>query len=560
MEVSKSSAELFDEALQYQISGKLTEALALWNILMQRGPSVVQVCVNHGAVCLGLEQHAEALGSFQKAAALRPDDADIQNIMGVALHRLGRADEALLSYQRATALNPLLVEAHYNCGIVAQSQNRLEEALASYARVTQLCPDLAEAHDRCGAMRQLLSRFAGAMADYDQALALEPSNPRYLYDRASCLSAQAHYEEALAGYDRAIALKGDFFAAHSNRALALMEMNRPQEALHGFDDALALMPGHPGTECWKALVLLSQGNFREGLAHYEARALPGGPIFLPNPVARPYWSGAETLAGKSLLLHAEQGLGDTIQFSRYAKLASGQGARVFLSAPARLMRLLGTLSPDIQIVDEAGTLPDCDYQAMLMSMPLAFGTEVDTIPAEPAYLSADRARTEAWAAKIGTHGFRVGLAWHGDIRPLSDHRRTLPLAQLADVAKIPGLRLVSLQKGAGTEQLDTLPAGMVVETLGPDFDEGPDAFLDCAAVMQSLDLVITSDNAIAHLAGALGRPVWLALKHVPEWRWLKDRDDSPWYPGMRLFRQPVRGDWDAVFADIHTQLLQLLAR
>jgi hypothetical protein len=268
---------------------------------------------------------------------------------------------------------------------------------------------------------------------------------------------------------------------------------------------------------------------------------------------KPIWSGQESIRDKTIFVYAEQGLGDTIQFCRYIKMLSDAGVRVLLEVQAALVNLMQSLNCVDEWVSKGQEPPEFDFHCPIMSLPLALKTDLSNIPSRRRYLSAESRRMEIWRKQIGEDGFRVGICWQGSTGKL-DAGRSFPLAQLQSLAQIPGLRLISLHKGAGEEQLQGLPEGMRVETPGPHFDVGHDAFLDTAAVMKCCDLVITSDTAVAHLAGALGVRTWVALKYVPDWRWLLDRDDSPWYPTMRLFRQQSHGDWDGVFSRIGAAL------
>jgi hypothetical protein len=293
------------------------------------------------------------------------------------------------------------------------------------------------------------------------------------------------------------------------------------------------------------------GRFDPGWHLYEWRKRRRPPI-ADRVMPQPLWTGAQVLRGKVLLIHWEQGLGDTIQFCRYANLAVEMGARVLLDVQPQLRRLLRTLNPAVEIVT-GGRDITADYHCPLLSLPAAFGTTLDTIPARTPYLRAEPDRVAQWRRRIGDEGLKVGISWQGSTLRV-DIGRSLPLAAFQPLFAVPGVRLISLQKNEGTVQLQTLPAGMHVETLGEDFDRAPDAFLDTAAVMQHLDLIVTSDTAIAHLAGALGRPTWVALKQVPDWRWMLERTDSPWYPSHRLFRQRRAADWSGVFEDIYREL------
>jgi hypothetical protein len=294
------------------------------------------------------------------------------------------------------------------------------------------------------------------------------------------------------------------------------------------------------------------GRFEQGWRQYEWRKKHKEPI-AARSFPQPLWSGAEDLEGKILFIHWEQGLGDTIQFCRYARLAEARGAKVVLSVQEPLRRLLTQLSPTVQIIGGAERPARFDYHSPLLSLPLAFATTRETIPAEIPYLGAEHERVENWKQRLGGDGFKIGICWQGRKGEM-DIGRSFSLREFVNIAAVPDVRLISLQKNDGTEQLANLPEGMNVETLGADFDAGPNAFLDTAAVMEHMDLVITSDTATAHLAGALGRPTWVALKRVPDWRWLLEGSKSRWYPTMRLFRQKLPGEWKPVFDDMLKEL------
>jgi hypothetical protein len=373
-------------------------------------------------------------------------------------------------------------------------------------------------------------------------------------DQGATLRALGRPAEALASYGRAVALKPDNAGAHFNRANTLRQLGRIEEAVAGYGRAIALQPDFAMAHHNLAVCLLADGQFPAGLREYEWRKV--APDFDdPRYRLRDPWLGEADIAGKTLFVYPELYLGDTIQFARYGRMAEARGAKVVLAAPEALHGLLRTLSPTIDLIGKDAQPAQFDYQCALLSLPLAFGTELATIPAEVPYLSAEPERAARWADRVGTGGFKIGICWQGSTLTYAHHmQRSFPLASLAGVAQTPGVRLISLQKHDGLDQLTALPTGMAVETLGEDFDAGPDAFLDTAAVMAGLDLVISADTAVAHLAGALGVRTWLALPKVPDWRWMLHGEDSPWYPTMRLFRQDAPGDWAGVFARIEAAL------
>jgi FkbM family methyltransferase len=362
-------------------------------------------------------------------------------------------------------------------------------------------------------------------------------------------------DDALASYEQALAVRPDYPEALHNRAVALSEAARFDEALASHDRAVQLDPDNVVFRCIRASLLLLRGRFADGWREYEWRKKLTDRS--EGTLSAPEWRG-EDIRGKRLLLYSVPHFGDTIQFIRFARSATELGAKVIVAAPARLAALLRSSACDATIEGFGARLPDFDLRLPLVSMPFVLGFSPETSPAEVPYLSAEPARIEKWASRLPADGFKVGVAWQCCTKASADKERAIPLKAFAPLSRVPGLRLISLQKEEGLEQLANLPAGMTVTTLGDDFDAGPDAFLDTAAIMMSLDLVVTCDTAVAHLAGALGHPVWIVLKKVPDWRWLLDREDSPWYPTVRLFRQRIAGDWDAVFARVATELHRLV--
>jgi hypothetical protein len=380
-----------------------------------------------------------------------------------------------------------------------------------------------------------------------------------LNNRGIALTATGQLSEALRSFIRASVLDGTNADTHTNIGILLKMLGRHRESAASFDRALALKPNDASARFALAFLYLSLGEFALGWPRYESRFdVPA----LGNPPRRfkvPRWSGSEPLAGKTLFVHAEQGLGDVMQFCRYLPLLAAQGAAVVFEVMPSLRALLRTLPGAIRLIDRGEPLPAVDYYCPLLSLPYALNTRLETIPAQVPYLAAEPERAARWMERLrALPGLRVGLAWQGNLlveKLIWARGRSMPLATLEPLAHVPGVSLVSLQKGPGLEQLRAVPFADRIVDLGADLDPGEDAFLDTAAVMAGLDLVIGCDTSIVHLAGALGRPVWTALTVSPEWRWLLDRSDSPWYPTMRLFRQTVDGDWSAVV----TAMAQALA-
>ena len=336
-----------------------------------------------------------------------------------------------------------------------------------------------------------------------------------------------------------------------------MELKRLDEALASYDRAIALKPGYADAYLNRALIRLLVGRYKEGWADYEWRwETKTCPSTRPN-IKVPTWQG-EDLSGRHLLVFTEQGLGDIIQFARYLPLLARYGCEITFLAPANLARLLGPSIHPLEVVSEIKGISGIDFQTALMSLPHRFNIELSSIPNKVSYLKAEPELEASYKSRIGASGFKVGIAWQGNPSGRIDEGRSIPLERFIPLGRIPGVRLISLQKHVGLDQLACLPKDVGIESLGNELDNGSDAFCDTAAVMNSLDLIITSDTSIAHLAGALGRPTWVALKYVPDWRWMLDRDDSPWYPTLRLFRQSQRDDWIQVFAKIERELRSLV--
>ena len=485
---------------------------------------------------------AEAL--YRRVVTAEPGHGDALHLLGVICAQTGRGDESRHWLERAVAANPDFAQAWCNLGNVLGELGHLPEAVTALDRAIALDPANDGMHRDRGRLLGMMGANREALESFDAALALKPQNLAALSDRGVVLMELGRPAEALASYDRALAIQ-PLAATYSNRGNALQELMRFDEALAAFERALALEPGRPDSLWNKALCLLSLGRLKEGLRLYEWRKRR--PSWTgPAGFSCPEWTGAQNLNGKTLLVHAEQGLGDTIHFCRYVKQAEARGARVMLAVPDTMRRLLGPLGVALCDPDIRGP---SDFRADLLSLPLALGTDWDGIPAETPYLFAEPEQVARWRGTIGEEGFRIGVCWQG--RAGYNTARHLSPEHLAPLAKIPGVRLISLQKDAAP------PA--FIETLGEDFDSGPDAFVDSAAVMENLDLVISVDTAMAHLAGALGRPVWTALKYAPDWRWFLNRADSPWYPSMRLFRQNAPDHWDGVVEEMRLALVQMRA-
>lgn len=447
-------------------------------------------------------------------------------------------------------------EIHVNLGLALQSQGNIDEAIAAFLQAIALQPDAPAGHMRLANALREQGEIEMAAAAYRRVLALKADHHEAVLNLSNLLYEDGRIEEAIAGYRRAIELKADFAQAYSNLGNALREMGRVDEAIAACRRAIMMMPDLADGHFNLSLALLSCGQHGEGWQEYEWRWRGGSKDLKPRGFKWPRWRGQD-LAGKRLLLHAEQGLGDTLQFVRFVPILATRCAILLAVQPA-LVRLLGHAGwPNVTISD-GSLLSGVDFELPLMSVPFALGTTETTIPTNVPYLVADTERAAVWRSRLPQDGFRIGIAWRGRPNVPIDRGRSFPLRCLAALARLPGVRLISLQKDHGLEEVHTLPSGMIVEMLGPEFDAGPGGFVDAAAVMMRLDLVISVDTSLAHLAGALGRPVWIALQRVPDWRWLLEREDTPWYPTARLFRQRAAGEWDEVFERMAAELAPIV--
>src|ERR1700687_5711513 len=537
-------------------TGNFHNAVELLSRAITLNPNVAGVHSNCGTALASLKRLNEAILSFDKAIALKPDYAEVYSNRGNALQNLKHLAEAIISYDKAIALKPDFAEAYSNRGNALKALKRLDEAIIDYDKAIALKPDFAEAYSNRGTALQYLERLDEAIISFDKAIALKPDFAEAYSNRGNALKDLKRLDEAIISYQKAIALNSDFAKAYSNLGNALTALKRLDEAIINYDRAIELWPDYADAYANKGIASLLRGEFASGWRDYEwrkKREEPAGNRFVPKPL----WLGEQDLAGKSLFIHWEQGLGDTIQFCRYALLATACGARVVLSVQDALLRLLKQLDPEIVVIVSNQQPSVFDLHCPLLSLPLAFNTTLQNIPSKVPYLQAEPDRIAQWTKKLGRDGFKIGICWQGSATKYGVSR-SFPITEFIRVSKIENVRLISLQKGDGENQLQNLPDGMCVESLGTDFDAGPDAFLDTAAVMKCCDLVITCDTAIEHVAGALGVPVWVALQYVPDWRWMLDRSDSPWYTTMRLFRQKARGDWKSVFIDIENELNALL--
>ena len=528
-------------------------ALASCDRAIALRPDYAEAYNNRGNVFQALKQFDAAVASYDKAIALRPDYGGAYNSRGNALQEIKQFDAALASYDKAIALKPDYAEAYNNRGNVFQLLNQFDAALASYDKAIALRPDYAEAYYDRGHVLQEVEQLDAALASYDKAIILRPDDAEAYYDRGNVLHDLKRFDDALTSYDKAIAFNPSYADAYITRGNVLKDIKQFDAAMASYDKAIALKPDYVLGQWNQSLLLLLLGNFDLGWEGYELRWQNESFTLPIRNFTQPLWVGKGSLAGKTILLHSEQGLGDAIQFSRYATRVSALGARVILEAGKPLLSLFSTLSGVSQWVERGSPLPSFDFHCPLLSLPLAFKTHRDSIPSSVPYLFSDPEKVSRWQSRLGAkYKPRVGIVWSGSPTHKNDRNRSILLSQL--IKHLPDDCLyVSLQKEVRDTDKDVLGYRNDILHYGSELND----FSDTAALCELMDIVISVDTSVAHLAGALGKEVWILLPYVPDWRWLLDRNDSPWYPTAKLYRQEVIGDWDGVLEKVKSDLMQL---
>jgi tetratricopeptide (TPR) repeat protein len=520
-------------------------------------PDVADYFSNLATALANRGRRDEAIKSLDRALVLKPDGAELWYRMGLLLDQQTRKDEASLCFEQALKADPLYLEAANASALAHFNAARYEEAIARFERSIELGPTQAGAFHFKGICQLRLKRFDAAYRSCGHALALAPENFEIANNVGLALLKLGRSEEALGYFDRVIAVNPCFALAHSHRAGALWELHRFDEALASFDRALALAPDFAEAHWNAALLRLLLGDFERGWAEREWGRKGAIGVFVERHFAKPVWHGEMPVAGKTILLHGDEGLGDTIQFARYATEVARRGARVILEVQDALHSLLAGLEGVALCLKNGAALPDFDLHCPLSSLPLALATSLETIPAPRSYLPAPtQARVRTWQARLGARDkLRVGLAWSGNPAHSNDRNRSVPLAAMAPLLELDAC-FVSLQK-------DPRPADQAflddVRNIIDPTSQLTD-FAETAALIACLDLVITVDTSVAHLAGALGCPTWILLPWTPDYRWLLDRDDSPWYPAVRLFRQSEARDYAQVLARVRDELQKQVRR
>jgi tetratricopeptide (TPR) repeat protein len=527
-------------------AGQGPQAVAALQEAVRLDPALAEAHANLGSALCTLGAAADALAACDAAIRLRSELPEAHLNRGVALTALGRHQDAEAACRRAAELRPGWPEAHFQHGNALLAIGQTAAAIAALRQAVALQPDHAAALTNLGSALGMAGALEDAAAALQRAVAAAPGEVAAWLNLGGVLRGLGRLDEACATQQRILAARSEYWPAWSNLAAIRHDQGRPAEADLAWQRSLALHPDQPDAQYGRALTLLLGGDFARGWAQLEWRWQAGQHRARRRHAALPLWAGGP-LAGRTILLHAEEGLGDAIQFARYVPLVAARDGQVVLETYAPLARLFRGLDGVTRMAVQGEALPPCVLQCPLQSLPLAFGTRLETIPAAVPYLRVDGAVARAWAARLAGYARpRVGVVWGGSPTHGKDRERSIAFARLAPLWRVPGVRWFSLQLGARAAELAAAPAAACVVDLAADLTD----LADTAGALCQLDLVVSVDTAVAHLAGALGRPVWLLLAASPDWRWMLRREDSPWYPSMRLFRQARAGDWDSVIGRV----------
>jgi tetratricopeptide (TPR) repeat protein len=547
-----SIAKAMEDAAGLYRNRQFEAAEKICTRILKAQPTYVDALHLLGVLKLETGKPAAALTSLQAAAKTNPGSPQLLSNLCRALSVLGRDDEALAVVDKALALAPDSVEALNGRGNVLLKLNRAGEAITAFERAMTIEPRFLFGRASLGNALAQLGRYEEALTQYDAVLTAQPGHAETHLNRANALASLGRLTEALAAYARALDVRPDYLRAQLGRGVALQALNRHQEALAAFAAVLKADKDNADARHNEAMSLLTLGDYRRGFEAYEARWLRSG-MGKRRGFGKPLWLGEYPLARKTILIHAEQGLGDTIQFVRYAPLLARSGAKVVIEAQPALATLLARVDGVSAVAARGEPLPAFDVHCPAGSLPLALRTELASIPAEVPYLAASPERIATWRERIARlPGPRIALVWSGSAAHPNDRNRSIALTRLAPLFEEQG-SFISLQRDLRPGEAETLAKFPNITDVAAELDD----FEDTAAVVSLCDLVIAVDTAVAHLAGAMGKPVWLLIPFQPDWRWLLDRDDSPWYPTARLFRQPAPGDWESVVATVKEELAKL---
>jgi tetratricopeptide (TPR) repeat protein len=538
------------------LSGNLDQAIPEFRAALALRPDMPAVHCNLGNALRGKEDVAGAIAEYREAIRLRPDYADAHNNLAGLLQATGQKEQAMESFRVVASLRPNDADAAFNFAKASSTAGKTEPAIAAFRRAIELRSDFLDAISELLIALGHKGMVDEAISLARRAVALRPDLSHTHNNLGWVLQKKELFNEAAAEYQRAIELQPEYPEAYNNLGSVLFEAARFHEAIDALQKALSFQPDYAAIASNIGMMMLTVGDFEHGWPLYEARRRVI-PVSLDRDSSKPRWDGSD-LAGKRIVIQSEQGFGDSIQFVRYVPLVQARGGRVILQCQPALTRIFSSIQGAEQILGDNDPLPEFEVHTRLLSLPAIFKTSLESIPADIPYLHADPALVNYWRQRLGNEpsGLKVGVSWAGSPTHPQDRNRSLSLAALAPLAQVPNIRFYCIQKGEAAKQAQSPPAAMNLTDWTNDLND----FADTAALATNLDLVITVDSAVAHLVGALGIQTWVFIQFIPDWRWLLDRDDSPWYPTIRLFRQPRRWDWERPIQHVAEELAHLTDR
>jgi tetratricopeptide (TPR) repeat protein len=548
-----NASAYYNLGISYQEKSQLDKAIFYYQRAIELDPDIALAYCNLGAVFQERNEFDRAIPYYKKALELDPLLVSASYNLGSVLQEKGELEQALQYYKAVLKLDPTFADAWNTIGSILQEKGQADEALAYYRKAIECDPNLMGAYYNIGKALMQKGRIEEAIDHYQKALQLNPDSAEAHNNLGFSLLEKGQSDDALSHFRKAVSLNPNFAEAYYNLALYHQDGNLPDEAVHYYEKAIHYKPDFVDAHWNMACALLLSGNFGRGWKEYEWRWKLKG--HRGSNITGPRWDGSD-ISGQTIFLHAEQAFGDTIQFVRYATLVAQRGAKVIVQAPKELKRILGSVSGVEHVVAEGKQLPEFDVHCPLLSLPLVFGTTIHSIPATVPYIHVSPLLSKIWKDRLqyDSSRLKIGLVWTGRTKAERERRRSCTPDLLSNLTQFEDTTFYSLQKGEGIQQANARPKDMKLV----DYTEELNDFLDTAALAANLDLIISVDTAVAHLAGALGRPVWTLLSFVPDWRWMLSRRDSPWYPTMRLFRQPSPGNWEAVIEEVKKELGKLI--
>jgi len=564
IQANEIDQEYLKIAESFKNIGETDKAIAHYKDALKINPNLFQAAFNLGALYYQNKKTTEAIDYYQKAVAIQPTAAEALYNLGVCLVQAKRPEEAVTQFQQVTSLKPNHAKAYLQLATIFQEKKQTDNAINAYEQAVTHDPTLFDAQYTLGRLKREQNKFDEAITCFRKAKDLNGNNPALLLDLANTLNMMEfeHAHEALDLYKNILEISPNSIAALYNFGYTLKKLGHIEQAVAVYDKVLAQQPDYALARFSRSVSYLALGDFERGWPEYESRWSSYSES--PKKFNSPLWDGSNP-AGKRILIYAEQGLGDTLQFVRYAKVLKDKGAYVIFVTQKALKDLLSQCPYIDELYIQNSPTPPVDMHCALMSLPMILKTRVDTVPINIPYLHPDPTLVNYWQEKLSSDkNFKIGICWQGNAHYSTQFLRQAVAAKsttadlFAPIAQIPGVSVYSLQKLDGSEQLNKLPAGVVIREFGNDFDETHGRFMDTAAIMNVLDLIITIDTSICHCAGGLGVPVWNLLPQPADWRWMLNTNETPWYPNMRLFRQQTPGDWQTLMQTVQQELQILL--